>query len=65
MIVDTDTYPGQVFVRAAGDVLGLTLDVSLTPQQARAIAVRLDDEGEHTVAAEGLRRAADRAEKKR
>lgn len=64
MIVDTDTYPGQAFVRDSEDVLGLTLNVALSPQQALTIADRLDAEGAHTVAAKGLRRAADRAEKK-
>lgn len=64
MIVDTDSAPGKVVVRDAKAVLNLTLETHLTPDQARTVAAKLEAEGEHTVAAEGLRRAADEAEKK-
>lgn len=64
MIVDTDTYPGYVFVRDAKAELNVTLDARLTPEQARVIADNLEREGVHTVAAEGLRRAADQAERR-
>lgn len=64
MITDTDTYPGYVFVRDAQAELNVTLDTRLTPEQARVIAGNLEREGKHTVAAEGLRRAADDAERK-
>lgn len=60
MIVDI--APGVVTVRDAEKELELTLDVTLTPGQARAIARNLRDAGKHTVAAEGLFRAADQAE---
>lgn len=64
MITDTATYPGYVFVRDAQAELDITLDARLTPDQARVIADNLEREGTHTVAAEGLRRAADDAERK-
>lgn len=64
MITDTDTYPGYVFVREAQAELNVTLDARLTPEQARVIAGKLEREGKHTVAAEGLRRAADDAERR-
>ncbi|MCC9179489.1 MULTISPECIES: hypothetical protein [Mycolicibacterium] len=64
VIADTDTYPGYVFVRDAQAELNVTLDARLTPDQARVIAGNLEREGKHTVAAEGLRRAADEAERK-
>jgi hypothetical protein len=60
MIVDIE--PGKVIVREAAAVLGIVNDVTLTPDQARLVAESLDREGSHTVAAEGLRRAADQAE---
>jgi len=61
MIVDIE--PGMVTIRAAEAILGLTLDVTLTPNQARLVVAHLETEGKHTVAAEGLFRAADQAEK--
>ena len=61
MIVDIE--PGMVTIRAAEAILGLTLDVTLTPNQARLVVAHLETEGEHTVAAEGLLGAADQAEK--
>ena len=61
MIVDIE--PGMVTIRAAEAILGLTLDVTLTPNQARLVVAHLETEGKHTVAAEGLHRAADQAEK--
>lgn len=64
MITDTDTYPGYVFVRDAQVELNVSLDARLTPDQARVIADKLEREGTHTVAAQGLRRAADDAERK-
>lgn len=63
MIVDVK--PGVVTIRDAEAILGLTLDVTLTPNQTRIIAARLMNQGIHTVAAEGLLRAADQAEKGR
>lgn len=63
MIVDI--APGTVTIRDAEAILGLTLDVTLTPHQTRLIAEHLMSEGEHTVAAEGLLRGADQAEGKR
>jgi hypothetical protein len=60
MIVDIE--PGKVTVRDAESILGIVNDRTLTPPQARLIAADLDRKGEHTVAAEGLRRAADQAE---
>ena len=65
MIVDLDRYPGFVAIRDAEAKLGLTLEVKVSPSQARALADRLEAEGVHTVAADGLRRAADDAEKRR
>lgn len=61
MIVDT--APDRIVVRDAEAVLGTISDVHLNPAQARALADKLDAAGEHTVAAAGLRGAADRAEK--
>lgn len=63
MIVDLDYRPGMVFVRDSQAVLGITSDVLLTPDQARVIARKLEAEGKHTVAAAGLMRAADDAER--
>lgn len=63
MIVDIDTEPGMVFVRDSQHITGLTLDVRFTPAQARAYADGLHKDG-HTVAADGLRRAAAEAERK-
>lgn len=60
MIVDIK--PGEIVVRDAQTVLGITNDLYLTPPQARVIATNLEARGEHTTAAEGLRRAADQAE---
>lgn len=63
MIVDI--APGVVTIRDAEAELVLTLDTTLTPHQARLIAEHLEREGLHTVAAEGLFRAADQAEGRR
>ncbi|MFA5709288.1 hypothetical protein [Mycolicibacterium sp.] len=62
MIIDLDTERGKVVVRNAQAILGIVNDLHLTPHEARIIAEDLDSKGEHTVAAEGLRRAADQAE---
>lgn len=59
MIVDTS--PGAVVIRDAGAILGICNDLTLTPAQALLVAARLDSGGQHTVAAEGLRRAAHQA----
>jgi len=61
--VIVDIEPGMVTIRDAEAILGLTLDVTLTPNQTRLVAMRLMHKGEHTVAAEGLVRAADQAER--
>lgn len=53
---------GHVAVRNAQEVLGLENEVTLTPDETRTYAAKLEREGRHTVAAEGLRRAADQAE---
>lgn len=55
--------PGIVIIRDAQAELGLTLDATVTPDQARILAGNLMREGKHTVAAEGLLRAADQAER--
>lgn len=61
MIIDIE--PGKVIVRAPDELIGLTEnDAHLAPYHARVIARALDADG-HPVAAEGLRRAADQAEK--
>lgn len=61
MIVDI--APGLVTIRDAESILGLTIPATVTPDQARIIAEKLMREGEHTVAADGLLRAAEQAEK--
>lgn len=61
MIIGTE--PGWVTLDAAESVLGLTIPARVTPEQARFLAEKLMREGEHTVAADGLLRAADQAEK--
>jgi len=63
MIIDTDTVAGRLVVRDAEAILGIVNDLHLTPEQARVIATDLEARGEHTVAAEGLRRAADHIER--
>ena len=63
MIVDVE--PGQITIRDAESILGIVNDLSLTPNQTRLIAEHLIGEGKHTVAAEGMLRAADQAEKGR
>ena len=60
MIVDIE--PGMVTIRNAEAILGISNDLTLTPNQTRLVAMRLMHKGEHTVAAEGLYRAADQAE---
>lgn len=62
MRVDVDTGRGQVVIRDAKAELNLTLDVWVTPKQARILADNLDSEGNHT-AADSLRQAADSLEK--
>ena len=64
MIIDLDAMPGEIVISDAEPILGTADDQRLTPDQARALAADLDRRGEHTVAAEGLRRAADQAAKK-
>lgn len=64
MIVDLDYEPGKVLIKDAESVLGVTLDTLLTPGQVRAVARNLEAEGKHTVAAAGLFRAADDAERR-
>ncbi|MUM03235.1 hypothetical protein B5P44_00160 [Mycobacterium sp. CBMA 213] len=62
MIVDIEL--GLVIVRDGQSILGHTDTLRLTPDETRALAERLENEGLHTVAAEGLRRAADQADGK-
>jgi len=61
MIVDIE--PGMVTIRNAEAILGISNALTLTPNQTRLVAMRLMHKGEHTVAAEGLVRAADQAER--
>jgi hypothetical protein len=63
MIVDVAS--GFVTIRDAEVILGILNDLTVTPNQARMVAQNLINEGNHTVAAEGLMRAADQAEKER
>ena len=63
MIVDVAS--GFVTIRDAEVILGIVNDLTVTPNQARMVAQNLINEGNHTVAAEGLMRAADQAEKER
>lgn len=63
MIVDVSA--GFVTIRDAEVILGILNDLTVTPNQARMVAQNLINEGNHTVAAEGLMRAADQAEKER
>lgn len=63
MIIDTDTVPGELVIRDAATILGVDDDLHLSPDQARNLAADLERRGEHTVAAEGLRRAADHVER--
>lgn len=63
MIVDVAS--GFVTIRDAEAILGIVNDLTVTPNQARMVAQNLINEGNHTVAAEGLMRAADQAEKER
>ncbi len=58
-----DIEPGLVIVRDAESILGHTDTLQLTPDATRELAERLQSEGKHTVAAEGLRRAAEQAER--
>ncbi|MUL61205.1 hypothetical protein B5P44_01225 [Mycobacterium sp. CBMA 213] len=60
-----DIAPGCIVIHDAGSILGHSDDLQVSPERARQIAAELDAKGEHTVAAEGLRRAADQAEGKR
>ncbi len=60
-----DISPGRITIHDAESVLGRSEDLHVAPDRARMIAAELDAKGEHTVAAEGLRRAADQAEGKR
>jgi FtsP/CotA-like multicopper oxidase with cupredoxin domain len=60
MIVDIE--PGLVIVRDGQSILGHTDTLRLAPAETRDLADQLENEGKHTVAAEGLRRAADQAE---
>lgn len=57
-----DIEPGLVIVRDAESILGHTETLRLAPNATRELAEQLQREGLHTVAAEGLRRAADQAE---
>lgn len=60
MIIDIAI--GLVTIRDAEDVLGHSDVLRLDPVATRELSDRLDAEGSHTVAAEGLRRAAAQAE---
>lgn len=62
MIVDIE--PGQVTVRDADDILGHIDTLTLTPSATRDLAEQLEQEGKHTIAAEGLRRPADQADER-
>lgn len=57
-----DISPGQIIIRDAQSILGIVNDLYLTPHEARVIAKKLEADGEHTTAADGLRQAADQAE---
>lgn len=63
-MVIVDIEPGLVICRDGQSVLGHSDTLRLNPDETRALADRLDREGLHTVAAEGLRRAADQADRK-
>ncbi|MBU8838964.1 hypothetical protein [Mycolicibacterium goodii] len=63
MIIDTDTTPGELVIRDAEAILGIANDLHLSPEQARVLADDLERRGEHTVAADGLRHAADHVER--
>jgi len=63
--VIVDVSSGFVTIRDAEVILGIVNDLTVTPNQARMVAQNLINEGNHTVAAEGLMRAADQAEKER
>lgn len=60
-----DIAPGCITIHDGHAMLGYDGDLRVSPDRAREIAAELDAKGEHTVAAEGLRRAADQAEGKR
>ncbi|ORW08467.1 MULTISPECIES: hypothetical protein [Mycolicibacter] len=60
MIIDIGV--GEVIIRGPDAILGTSVDVCLTPQQARSAASGLDADG-HPVIAVGLRQAADQAER--
>ncbi|BBY54113.1 hypothetical protein H7J07_05745 [Mycobacterium koreense] len=64
MVVDLDFERGKVLVKDSEHILGLIHDVLLTPDQVRAVARNLEAEGKHTVAAAGLFKAADDAERR-
>ncbi len=61
MIVDIE--PGLVICRDGQSILGHTDTLRLNPDETRALADRLENEGKHTHAADGLRTAADQAER--
>lgn len=61
MNIDTDSVPGKLIVHGPEKALGIRQDVTLSPDQARTLATRLDDCGDHADADE-LRAAADLAE---
>jgi len=63
--VIVDVASGFVTIRDAEVILGIGNPLTVTPNQARMVAQNLINEGTHTVAAEGLMRAADQAEKER
>jgi hypothetical protein len=63
--VIVDVASGFVTIRDAEVILGIVNDLTVTPNQARMVAQNLINEGTHTVAAEGLMRAAEQAEKER
>ena len=60
MIVTID--PGQITVSDADEILGHSDTLALTPAATRDLAEQLEQEGKHTIAAEGLRRAANQAD---
>ena len=62
MIVDIE--PGLVIARDGQSILGHSKTLRMTPSETHELARRLDREGIHTHAADGLRRAADQAEGK-
>ncbi|MGI6797693.1 hypothetical protein [Gordonia sihwensis] len=56
-----NTRPGEVTITDAESILGHSRPLTLTPDKAIDLANQLEADGTHTVAAEGIRRAAAQA----